>query len=91
MLELIDNPFGITAAPSNLACRLVAIKGKFVQIVFAGRLGTHVGGCISMLRPRKSNLGSFGSISEFRRLYERVLEVHLRALEIQFGAVAYYF
>ena len=36
-------------------------------------------------------MDGFGFIFEFRRLYERPLEVHVVALEINFGAVEDYF
>ena len=42
---------------------------------------------MSMLRPRKSTLGGFACILEFRRRYEEPLEVDFGALEINFGAV----
>ena len=41
---LLTIPSGITAAPSNLACRFVAIRGKFVQIGLEGHLGAYLGG-----------------------------------------------
>ena len=46
---------------------------------------------MSMLKPRKSTLGGFAFILEFKRLYEGPLEVHFGALEINFGAVEGYF
>ena len=42
---------------------------------------------MSMLRPRKSTLGGFACILEFRKLYEEPLEVDFGALEINFRAV----
>ena len=43
-IDLLTIPSGITAAPSNLACRRVAIRGKFVQFGFEGHPGAHLGG-----------------------------------------------
>ena len=61
------------------------------SLVLKAILGLILGDCMSVLRLRRSTLDGFGFIFEFRRLYERPLEVHVVALEINFGAVEHYF
>ena len=41
--DLLTIPSGITAAPSNLACRFVAVKGKVVLFGCEGHFGAHFG------------------------------------------------
>ena len=52
-------PSGITAAPSNLACRFVAIRGRFVQDGLEGNLGAYLGGLHVHVEAQEVRFGGF--------------------------------
>ena len=82
LIILLTIPSGITAAPSNLACRFVAIRGKFVQIGLEGHLGVYLGGLHVHVEAQEVRFERvLGLFSEFRKLCGWPLEVHLGAVE----------